>query len=431
MKIGVISLGCAKNQVDTERMLGLLGRFGYTFTPHAQEAQVLIVNTCGFIDPAKEESINTILEMAQYKQTGACQVLVATGCLTERYRQELQEALPEIDIMLGVREYEKLPGLLARKLNLPQPEGSLQLFERLLTTPAYRAYLRTGDGCNNRCTYCAIPLIRGNLSSEPMESLLKEARRLRDGGVTELTLIAQDTSGYGKDLYGKPMLIPLLKELNAMEGLKWVRVLYTYPDTVNEELLDTLMEGEKLIPYLDIPLQHIDDDILKRMHRRGSEAYVRGLLDYLYKNYPDFTLRTTMMVGFPGETEAQYQRLLAFLRDYPFDRVGAFAFSPEEGTAAALMGDQVPDEVKQRRLRELMEQQGPISKKRNERWLGRESELLIEELTPTRAIGRTPREAPDVDGTVSIPRKSYHAIGEYEPIRFTQAGRYDMKGESL
>ena len=431
MNVGVISLGCAKNQVDTERMLGLLSRFGYTFTPDPARAEVLIVNTCGFIDPAKEESINTILEMAQYKETGRCRVLAATGCLTERYRQELTEELPEIDILLGVREYEKLPGLLAEKLGEPLRSLNCGLTDRLLTTPPYRAFLRTGDGCNNRCTYCAIPLIRGNLRSEPMEELLDEAKRLSDNGVTELTIIAQDTSGYGVDRYGKSMLVPLLKALNGIDALHWVRVLYTYPDTVNEELLDTLGQGEKLIPYLDIPLQHIDDDILKRMHRRGSGAYVRSLLDYLYKNYPDFTLRTTMMVGFPGETDKQFDTLLTFLRDYPFDRVGAFAFSPEEGTKAAIMPDQVPDDVKQARLSALMAQQGPISLKRNQRWVGRQTELLIEELTRTHAVGRTPREAPDVDGRVMIPRRSYHAVGEYEPIVLTQAGRYDMKGEGL
>ena len=431
MKVGVVSLGCAKNQVDTERMLGLLRRFGYDFTPDPVEAEVLIVNTCGFIDPAKEESINTILEMARYKETGRCKVLVATGCLTERYREELTAELPEIDILLGVREYEKLPGLLAEKLGAPLPKLDCGLTDRLLTTPPYRAFLRTGDGCNNRCTYCAIPLIRGNLRSEPMEQLIDEAKGLADRGVTELTIIAQDTSGYGVDRYGRSMLVPLLKELNAIDALHWVRVLYTYPDTVNEALLDTLAEGEKLIPYLDIPLQHIDDDILQRMHRRGSGAYIRSLLDYLYRNYPDFTLRTTMMVGFPGETEEQFQTLLTFLRDYPFDRVGAFAFSPEEGTQAAQMPNQVPEEVKQARLAALMAQQRPISLKRNRRWVGRETELLIEELTRTHAMGRTPREAPDVDGRVMIPRKSYHAIGEYEPIVLTEAGEYDMKGESL
>ena len=430
MNIGVISLGCAKNQVDTERMLGMLSRYGYTFTPDPETAEVLIVNTCGFIDPAKEESINTILEMAQYKEHGCCRVLVATGCLTERYRQDLLKELPEIDILLGVREYEKLPGLLADKLGIPLPAHCAGVSERLLTTPPYRAFLRTGDGCNNRCTYCAIPLIRGNLRSEPMEELVDEAKALADKGVTELTIIAQDTSGYGVDRYGKSMLVPLLRELDRIDGFHWIRVLYTYPDTVNEELLDTIAQGRKLIPYLDIPLQHIDDVILKRMHRRGSSSYIRSLLDYLRKHYPDFTLRTTMMVGFPGETDKQFEAMLSFLRDYPFDRLGAFAYSPEEGTAAASMPDQIPDDVKQARLNALMIQQKPISLNLNRSWVGRQTEMLIEELTRTQAIGRTPREAPDVDGRVRIPRRSYHAVGEYEPITLTHAGEYDMKGES-
>lgn len=429
MKVGVVSLGCAKNQVDTERMLGLLAQAGYTFTGAPEEAEVLIVNTCGFIDSAKEESINTILEMAQYKQTGNCRVLVATGCLTERYRQELTEEMPEVDIMLGVREYEKLPGLLAKKLNLPAP-APCQTAQRLLTTPPYRAFLRTGDGCNNRCTYCAIPLIRGPLQDVPMEKLLSEARTLAERGVTELTVIAQDTSGYGKTLYGEPMLIPLLKELNKLDGLHWVRVLYTYPDTVNQALLDTLQEGEKLVPYLDIPLQHISDPVLKAMHRRGDSKHIRGLLDYLYKNYPDFTLRTTMMVGFPGETEGDFKELLSFIQDYPFDRLGAFAFSPEEGTVAATMEGQIPEEVKQERLKVLMETQQPISLMRNKRWEGRKLEMLIEEVTEKHTIGRTYREAPDVDGRVILPRRVFHAVGDYIPVTLTKAKEYDMLGDS-
>lgn len=264
-----------------------------------------------------------------------------------------------------------------------------------------------------------------------MEKLLAEARSLAERGVTELTVIAQDTSGYGKTLYGEPRLVPLLKELNRIDGLHWIRVLYTYPDTVHPELLDTLQEGEKLVPYLDIPLQHISDAVLKRMHRRGDSRHICSLLDYLYKNYPDFTLRTTMMVGFPGETEADFSELLSFIREYPFDRLGAFAFSPEEGTAAALMENQIPEEIKQQRLKELMAAQQPISLMRNRRWEGRELEMLIEEITPRHTIGRTIREAPDVDGRVILPRKAIHAVGGYIPVRLTQAKEYDMLGQSL
>ncbi len=429
MNIGVISLGCAKNQVDTQTMLGYLKAAGHTFTGEPEKADVLIVNTCGFITPAKEESIDAIFEMAKYKEIGRCRLLVVTGCLSERYRKELTEEMPEVDLFLGVREYEKLPGLIAEKLSLPC--APLVKPERLLVTPPYRAYLRIGDGCNNRCAYCAIPLIRGDLRSTPMEKLIDEAKALADMGVTELSVIAQDTSGYGKDLYGEPRLIPLLKELDRIEGLRWVRLLYTYPDTVTPALLDTLAEGEKLVPYLDMPLQHCNDEILRRMHRRGSKAHIESVLDHIRKHYPDFTLRTTMMVGFPGETDAQFEELMQFLRDYPFDRVGAFAFSPEEGTAAESMPDQIADEVKEARLAALMEQQQAISKERNARWIGRELLMLIEETGMDGTYGRTIREAPDADGMVCIAPSYRHEPGQYIPVRLTKADAYDMIGESL
>ena len=429
MTVGVISLGCAKNQVDTQTMLGYLKAAGHRFTDDPEKAEILIVNTCGFITSAKEESIDAILEMAQYKQTGACRLLVVTGCLSQRYRSELTEEMPEVDLFLGVREYEQLPRLLAEKLHLTCP--SVLKPERLLVTPPYRAYLRIGDGCNNRCAYCAIPLIRGDLKSQPMEALIDEAKALAGLGVSELSVIAQDTSGYGKDLYGEPRLIPLLKALDRIDGLKWVRLLYTYPDTVTPQLLDTLAEGEKLVPYLDMPLQHCSDALLKRMHRRGSKAHIMRVLDHIRAHYPDFTLRTTMMVGFPGETEAQFSELLAFLRDYPFDRVGAFAFSPEEGTAAANMPDQIADEVKEARLDALMRQQQAISEARNARWIGRELLMLIEETGMDGTYGRTMREAPDADGTVCIAPSYRHEPGTYLPIRFIGADPYDMTGEPV
>ncbi len=427
MNIGVISLGCAKNQVDTQTMLGYLKAAGHTFTGEPDKADVLIVNTCGFITAAKEESIDAIFEMAQYKEVGRCRLLVVTGCLSERYRKELTEEMPEVDLFLGVREYEKLPALIAEKLELPC--SPILKPERLLVTPPYRAYLRIGDGCNNRCAYCAIPLIRGDLRSTPAERLVDEARALADMGVTELSVIAQDTSGYGKDLYGEPRLIPLLRELDRIDGLRWVRLLYTYPDTVTPALLDTLAEGERLVPYLDMPLQHCNDTILKRMHRRGSKAHIQSVLDHIRKNYPDFTLRTTMMVGFPGETDAQFEELMQFLRDYPFDRVGAFAFSPEEGTAAETMPDQIPDDVKEARLAALMEQQQAISKERNERWIGRELLMLVEETGMDGTYGRTIREAPDADGTVCIAPSYRHEPGQYLSVLLTGADSYDMTGE--
>ena len=428
-RIGVISLGCAKNLVDTERMLGLLRAAGHTFVSAPAEADVLIVNTCGFIEPAKQESIDTILEMAAYKRTGRCRLLVATGCLTERYRKELAEAMPEIDLLLGVREYGRLPGLIARALALPQPPAACGA-PRVLTTPPYRAFLRVGDGCSNRCAYCAIPLIRGPLHSEPIEALLDEAKRLADGGVTELTVIAQDTSGYGADLYGRPRLVELLQRLAAIDALHWVRVLYTYPDTVTPALIDELRGNEKLVNYLDMPLQHVNDDLLRAMHRRGSQAHIRRVLEHVAAHAPEFILRTTMMVGFPGETDAQFQELLAFLRDHPFDRVGAFAFSPEEGTEAAAMPRQIPEDVKQARLDALMSQQRGISRARGRRRIGQTVEVLIEGTDAHGAFGRSYAEAPDVDGRILLPGATAQA-GTYRLARLTAANDYDMIGELL
>lgn len=424
-KIGVISLGCSKNRVDTERMLGLLEAAGHTIVSEPIQADVLIVNTCGFIEPAKQESIDAILEMATYKKKGSCGTLVVTGCLSERYREELKKELPEVDIFLGVREYERLPGLLSGS-HVCAPAAA-----RRLTTPPYCAYLRIGDGCNNRCAYCAIPLIRGPLHSVPMPALLDEARSLIDGGVTELTLIAQDTSGYGVDLYGKPMLLPLMEALCKLDGLVWLRVLYTYPDTVTEELLRGMAENEKICRYLDIPLQHVDDEILRRMHRRGNRAHIERILGYIRLHYPNFILRTTMMVGFPGETDAQYEDMLRFLRDYPFDRVGAFAFSPEEDTPAAMMKEQVPEEIKQARLGALMAQQQGISRMRNAARLNSEVTVLLEDTNGSLSRGRSYAEAPEVDGSILLPKKPHHYEGVYVRARLTKALDYDILGEEL
>ena len=429
MNVGVISLGCAKNQVDTENMLGILASYGYTFTANPSEAEILIVNTCGFILPAKEESIQAIFEMAQYKLSGSCSVLVVTGCLSERYRDELIKEIPEVDIFLGVHEYKKLPFLLSKKLNRPcEPVDQCR---RILISPHHRAYLRIGDGCNNRCSYCAIPLIRGNLSSVPIESLVQEAKLLADNGVTELSVIAQDTSGYGKDLYGKPCLIHLLKELSKISSFHWIRLLYTYPDTVTPELLDTIASSSNIVPYLDMPIQHCNDSILRSMNRRGTKSHIQSILSHLYHYYPDFTLRTTIMVGYPGETEVQFNELLSFLKDNPFDRLGAFTYSPEEDTIAASLPNQVPDEIKQERYDRLMIQQQSISKHRNERWIGKELEFLIEETGFGGTYGRTMREAPDADGYVKIGPHYLDEPGKYIPIKITNADAYDMLGERI
>jgi len=424
--IGVISLGCAKNQVDTERMLGLLTEAGHSLSSDPAEADVLIVNTCGFIESAKQESIDAILEMAQYKQGGRCQRLVVTGCLSERYREELREAMPEIDLLLGVREYETLPRLLGGKADAPHCGPSSM---RVLTTPRYSAYLRIADGCDNRCTYCAIPLIRGNLVSEPLEELVDEAKRLADSGVRELTLIAQDTSGYGKDRYGRPRLLDLLDRLERVDGIHWLRVLYTYPDTVSPELIDRFRASEKVVPYLDMPLQHTENEILRAMHRRGDQAHIRRILDYVAEHAPNFMLRTTLMVGFPGETDELFEHMLAFVQEHSFDRVGAFAFSPEDGTSAASLPNQVPEEIRQQRLTQLMETQRGISRMRNERRVGQTVEVLVEGSNGADAYGRSYAEAPDVDGKVILSNAANLTAGMFVSARLTRAEEYDMVGE--
>ena len=430
--IGVISLGCAKNLVDTERMLGLLAKKGYSFTNEPSAADILIVNTCGFILPAKQESIDTLLDLARYKKKGGkCRLLVATGCLSELYGQQLKDAMPEIDIILGIHEYQKLPALLegraANDSAAPLSCGSA----RILCTPPYRAFLRIADGCDNKCAYCAIPLIRGKLKSDPMDMLLAEANTFAQNGVTELTVIAQDTSCYGRDLCGEPKLAALLDKLSEIEQLKWIRVLYTYPDTVTPELIDRIAANPKIVNYLDMPLQHASDKILTSMNRRGSRAHIETLLNHIEKTAPDFILRTTMMVGFPGETEADFDELLSFLNEHPFDRVGAFSFSPEDGTRAATLGGQVSEEVKKERLDRLMAEQQRISKERAKRRIGTNATFLVEGFDSGRNMttGRTEGEAPDVDGIVRIPHSEKHALGQYLPIRLTGAEDYDMIGE--
>jgi len=432
INVGVISLGCSKNQVDTEQMLGILkAAGGYRFVQAPEDADVLIVNTCGFIQPAKEESINAILEMARYKETGSCKALVVTGCLSQRYREELTSELPEVDILLGVREYETLPEKLAKVLGKTAPKNDYRCAPRVLTTPPYSAYLRVGDGCSNRCAYCAIPLIRGDLVSTPMEELLEEAHRLTENGVKELTIIAQDTSGYGVERYGKPMLLPLMEKLCDIKNLEWLRLLYTYPDTVTPELVETMAGLPKVCNYLDLPLQHIHDDMLHAMRRRGSSDHIKSVLRWIRHNAPDFMLRTTMMVGFPGETETHFQTMLDFLQEYPFDRVGAFAFSPEDGTPAADMPDQVEEALKEYRLHTLMELQAGISKARSERRIGSTCRVLVEGQDNGLFIGRSYAEAPEVDGKILFTAKTAPAPGSYVNVKLTRAGEYDMWGEEV
>jgi ribosomal protein S12 methylthiotransferase len=428
-KVGLISLGCSKNRVDSEQLLGFLRAQGFTVTPNEAEAGVIIVNTCGFITPAKEESINTILEMARYKDAGSCKLLVVTGCLSQRYKDELMPELPEVDLFWGVRDYAALAKELANRCGV-SPTAACGS-ERVLTTPSYSAYLRIADGCDNNCTYCAIPLIRGKRSSVPVEQLIDEANALADRGVVELTLIAQDTSAYGLDLYGKPRLAELLRSLARIEKLRWIRLLYTYPNTVDEELIDTMLAEPKIANYIDMPIQHIAEGVLLRMNRHGSAAHIRDITAYIRKKDPDFILRTTVLVGFPGETEVDFAELTGFIRAYPFDRLGAFAYSQEDGTPAAEFTGQLNEETKQARLDAIMRIQRDISLEFNKKRVGKTYEVIVERVEGEYAYGRSYAEAPEVDGHIRFLRKRELTPGEFCQVKITGAGHYDLWGEEI
>ena len=436
-KIGMVSLGCAKNRVDSENMLGMLRQKGFEIVSDPAEADVLFVNTCGFIESAKEESIDAIFEMAQYKKTGRAQRLYVTGCLAQRYPDALMSEIPEIDGILGVAEYSRLFEMMdagdagmkpcytlngARFLNTP----------RVLTTPGYSAYVKISDGCDNRCTYCAIPLIRGGYSSRPFDDIVSECERLAADGVTEITLIAQDTSRYGCDFGDGHFMLPeLLEAVSAIEGVHWVRVLYCYPDSTEDRLLDTIQRLPKVAPYLDLPLQHIDDELLKRMNRRGSADWIKSRLAECRKR--GIILRTTMIVGFPGETDEQFQTLLNFVKEARFDRLGAFTYSAEEGTAAARMPDQIDEDVKQQRLDQLMMLQQSISMEINQARIGTECEVLVDGFDEEegRFYGRSLMEAPESDGCIWLEADRELTPGEYVNVKITGADAYDLEGEVI
>ena len=432
MRVGVVSLGCAKNRVDTEEMLSLLSQEGYELTEKAEDAEVLVVNTCGFITSAKEESIDAIFEMAQYKQTGKCRALVVTGCLAQRYGEDLMREIPQIDVLSGVTQYDTLAEAIGialekgeRRMNTERKTAFLHC-GRVLTTPKYTAYVRIGEGCDNRCAFCAIPLIRGRHHSRDMEDILGEMKGLSEQGVKEQILIAQDTTGWGRDL-GPERLKDLLRRA-ALEvaGLEWLRGLYCYPDGTDKALIDEMAAHENICRYLDLPLQHASKRILKAMRRRGDIDQVREVLSYARSL--GFALRTTFIVGFPGETEEDFEELMAFCRDMRFDRMGAFTFSPEEDTAAALMDGQIPEEEKKRRLDLLMSQQAGISRERNEARVGTVCRVLVTGRQAGLYTGRSAWEAPDADGIIRFEAKQTLKPGDFVDVRLTKAEPYDLIG---
>ena len=432
-KVGLVSLGCAKNRVDSENLLGMLRARGMEIVADPAEADAIFVNTCGFIESAKEESIDAIFEMAQYKKTGRLKRLFVTGCLSQRYPDALLDEIPEIDGIMGVADYARLDEMLAGAELGHRPcytaNGARFLkTPRVLTTPPFSAYVKISDGCDNRCAYCAIPLIRGGYSSRPFDDIVAECRRLAEDGVTELTLIAQDTSRYGCDFGDGHYLLPeLLEAVSAIDGVHWVRVLYCYPDSTDDRLLDAIARLPKVAPYLDLPLQHIDDDLLRRMNRRGSADWIKSRIAECRKR--GILVRTTMIVGFPGETDAQFQTLLDFVREAKFERLGAFTYSAEEGTPAARMPDQIPEETKNARLDQLMMLQQAISMDFNESRVGTTCEVLVEGFDEEtgRFYGRSILEAPESDGCIWLEGEDY-APGEYVSVAITGAEAYDLTG---
>ena len=439
IQIGVSSLGCSKNRVDTELMLGALQHRNVSFVADPAQADVIIINTCGFIESAKQESIDTILEMAQYKKTGGLKALIVAGCLSERYREELMRELPEVDAFLGVNAYDAiaeavdhaLAGEAFSEFSAPKAEGNY--LDRVLTTPSYYAYVKIAEGCNNRCSYCAIPYIRGNLQSRTMEDIEAEVRMLLKAGVREIILVAQDTTRYGMDLYGKPMLCELLERLAVLPGIVWLRVLYCYPENITDELLDVMQKHETIVKYLDIPIQHLDDTVLKRMHRRNRQDATYALVRKIRQKNPNFIIRTTLIAGFPGETEEQFAVLRQGVEDLAFDRMGVFAYSQEEGTPAAEFPDQVPEEEKEARRDTLMEIQQAISLAANERRVGKIYRVLIEGAGEQEGTywGRSYAEAPDIDGQILIHSQRPLAEGEFVPVKIESADAYDLYGGAL
>lgn len=436
-KVCMVSLGCPKNQVDAEMMLKLLENDGFEICGEEAQADAIIINTCGFIESAKAEAIENILEASQYKKDGNCKALVVTGCLAERYRDDVTEEIPEVDVCVGIGSNDKIAEIVknaieGKKGNFYGEKNELNLNnDRILGGYPFSTYLKIGDGCDNCCTYCAIPKIRGRMRSRTIEDCVNEAKKLADKGVTELIVVAQDTTAYGEDIYGESKLPELLTELCKIEGLHWIRTLYTYPDRITDKLLDTIAREQKLVKYLDIPLQHVNGEILKRMNRKGDCESLSDLIDKIRVKIPDITLRTTIITGFPGETEEQFCEMAEFVKEKRFDRLGCFTYSAEEGTLAAEFPDQIDEQIKADRMENIMELQMTISAEKNEEKAGTVTEVLIEGWDDYIKcyFGRTAADAPEVDGKIFFMSSRPLKIGEYVNVRINDCLDYDLLGE--
>ena len=444
IKLFCVSLGCDKNLVDTEKMLGVAGGLGVSFTDDETEADAILINTCCFIGDAKEESVNTILEMARYKEEGKCRALIVAGCLAQRYKQEIIDEIPEVDAILGTTSYEEIGNVLTRLFGeeKEKKEEHISCFhdlkelpetakKRVMTTGGHYAFLKIAEGCDKRCSYCIIPYLRGPYRSVPMEQLLAEARELAENGVRELILVAQETTLYGKDLYGEKTLPKLLHELAQIPGIYWIRIQYCYPEEITDELIQAIKTEEKVCHYLDIPIQHASDRILKRMGRRTHKAELKERIGALRREIPDIALRTTFICGFPGETEEDHEELMEFVDEIEFDRLGVFPYSAEEDTPAATMEDQIPEEVKEARRDEIMELQQEISLEKGESRVGQVLTVMIEGKVSGESayIGRTYGDAPKVDGYIFVQTGELLMTGDFAKVRVTGALEYDLIGE--
>ena len=438
-KIGIVSLGCPKNQVDAERILALLSDEGYEIAYDAALSDVVIINTCGFIQSAKEEAIETILEFCTLKEEGRIKAVVVTGCLAERYRDEIMTEMPQVDAVVGIGKNDELADIIRRiycgeKVCTYGNKEDLCFDEkRMLSTPSYMAYLKIAEGCDNRCTYCAIPSIRGRFRSRSIESIVSEAKSLADGGVKELVLIAQDTTRYGEDLYGESKLALLLKELSKIDGLKWIRTLYLYPERITDELIDVFASEEKVVPYMDIPIQHCDGEILKRMNRKGDEQSLVSLIEKIREKVPGIILRTTLIAGFPGESEEQFESLCEFVKKVRFDRLGCFAYSAEEGTAAAKLEGQLDEDIKSRRAEMIYEEQSRIMFEKNEEQVGKTIEVVCEGFDRYAEcfFGRSYMDAPEIDGKIFFTAEKKPSQGEFIKVRITDTLDFDLLGERV
>jgi len=438
IKIGMVSLGCPKNQVDAEIMLSCLSKAGYEITPVEAEAEVIIINTCGFIEDAKAEAIENIIESAKFKEDGVLKALIVTGCLAERYRDEISGEIPEVDVVVGIGKNHEIVDVVENALKGKKEnrfglkEDLVYEGERILTTPFYSAYLKVAEGCDNCCTYCAIPSIRGKFRSRSIESCIKEAEELALKGVTELTVIAQDTTRYGEDLTGGKSLLPeLLRRLSQIEGIHWIRTLYTYPERITDELLEEINSNEKLVKYLDMPIQHCVGSILERMNRQGDQKSLEALINKIRQKVPGITLRTTVMTGFPGETQEDFEALCEFTQKMKFDRLGSFAYSEEEGTPAADFEGQIDKQVRVDRSENIMEQQLRITDEKNNSKIGSVVEVLIEGYDNYIRcyFGRSTADAPEIDGKVFFISDKPLKIGEYQNVLINDTIDYDLLGE--